>query len=502
MRQTTRCLLFGVCFFGFGGNVLAQGLVGDWRNANPEGGLTRVVISVDDNAAWKIQAWRKCHPEDCDWGRIELQVFGDNVGDKEAKYGFAHWDHKFKDTYIIVRIEDKKLHVETFDIFKDESGRSNYRSTATLLLQAAAQQAAGQEEVASAPKDQPQPRTWTDRSGKQLWTATFVELKDGSVRLKSKTGVTFRVPLDFLSDADQVYIRKQTTADAQVQPQLRNWTYRTGIPLGMATFVELKDGSVELKKERGDTFRVPLTILSRADQEYVRQVVGDQPSTATDVPAELVQLQREVAEAWADFVRFCGRPDVWQYDNLRPTICRAVAPILPNPNFDPSKGPVMHLSPGSPRYREIVGEMMYLHSFYVSRKERLVEFRKKLETAASEGNMAPPPTNGKYQQEITKEIRRAEAELEQARANYARACAWAWPYINLRPMCRLPGFEADTILNPFIPVPKIKLSEASPDYKAIVVALTEWEPKVQKAAARLKELRNCTQQPENDNGAK
>ena len=215
-------------------------------------------------------------------------------------------------------------------------------------------------------------------------------------------------------------------------------------------------------------------------------------SRAAD-PGEQGRLEHDVAEAAANFVSFCSSPEVWRFDNLRPTVLRAVAPI--GSIFHPPEVPVVHLSPGSPDYRKIVGQMMYLFSLYVSRRERLAEF------LAEQKAGAPPPPPQRARAvlanissaadiEIGDETHRVENELDHARASYGRACAWGWPYINLRPMCHTPGFEAATILNPFLPVPKIRLSEASQDYKVIVAAMNHWEPKIPNAKARLKDLLN------------
>ena len=48
------------------------------------------------------------------------------------KYGFASWDHKFADTHLTLRLEKGELVVESYTVFKDKSGRSNYRSKATF----------------------------------------------------------------------------------------------------------------------------------------------------------------------------------------------------------------------------------------------------------------------------------------------------------------------------------------------------------------------------------
>jgi hypothetical protein len=45
------------------------------------------------------------------------------------KYGIASWDHKFKETHLTLRLAKGELVVEDFNVFKDDSSRSNYRMT-------------------------------------------------------------------------------------------------------------------------------------------------------------------------------------------------------------------------------------------------------------------------------------------------------------------------------------------------------------------------------------
>ena len=112
-------------------SAYADDLAGEWKNANPQGGLTRVVVTNDAKAdTWKIQAWGECLPTDCDWGTIDLQVLGDAVTRKPIKYGFAHWAPSFADKFMTLRIEKGMLLVEVFTIFKD--GRANFLSTAKM----------------------------------------------------------------------------------------------------------------------------------------------------------------------------------------------------------------------------------------------------------------------------------------------------------------------------------------------------------------------------------
>jgi tetratricopeptide (TPR) repeat protein len=208
------------------------------------------------------------------------------------------------------------------------------------------------------------------------------------------------------------------------------------------------------------------------------------PSSYAADPGERGRLEQGVRET-ADGLRGVCRV-AWRYDNLRPSILRAVAPI--GGLLNPPAAPVIHLSPGSPDYRKTVGEMMYWVSLYASQQERLAELASEEKATAPQRGAALRAIGSAANEELGEETQRVENELDHARGGYGRACAWAWPYINLRPMCHQSGFEAATILNPFIPVPKIRLSEASPDYKVVVAAMNHWEPKIPNAKARLKDL--------------
>ena len=132
--------------------------------------------------------------------------------------------------------------------------------------------------------------------------------------------------------------------------------------------------------------------------------------------------------------------------------------------------------------------MVCRFSLYASRRQRLADFLAGQQAGSPPVGWAIPPKDNDYEADFGEDTHGVEGELDQAHASYGRACAWAWPYVNLRPLCHQPGFEADTILNPFLPVPKIRLSEASPDYKETVAALRNWEPKIGNAHARLKDL--------------
>jgi hypothetical protein len=104
-----------------------KAFVGKWANVDDKtGGLTRIEITKKDKG-WTIQAWAAGGGGEIDQGKVMLSLLGDSAGATEMKYGFASWDHKFKDTHLTLRLEKNRLIVEDFNVFKDNSDRSNYR---------------------------------------------------------------------------------------------------------------------------------------------------------------------------------------------------------------------------------------------------------------------------------------------------------------------------------------------------------------------------------------
>ena len=109
--------------------IAADAFVGKWVNTDGKaGGLTRLEISKKDKG-WTIQAWEAGEGGEIDRGKVALHLLGDAAGDTEMKSGIASWDHKSKETHFTLRLEKGELVVEDFNVFKDDSGRSNYRQT-------------------------------------------------------------------------------------------------------------------------------------------------------------------------------------------------------------------------------------------------------------------------------------------------------------------------------------------------------------------------------------
>jgi hypothetical protein len=70
---------------------------------------------------------------------------------------------------------------------------------------------------------------------------------------------------------------------------------------------------------------------------------------------EMLRLGQELNAVLASLVEVCQV--AWTFDNLRPTVARAVWPE--GTPFRPPQAPIIHLSPGSANYQEIVGEMAF-----------------------------------------------------------------------------------------------------------------------------------------------
>lgn len=113
---------------------LESRLVGEWVNIDSQtGGITKVIIHNNDE--FSISAYGKCHPTDCEWGKVKVHEIAASVDDEDNilpfDYLLALWEMDFAKTIMKITIETgpkPKLHIETITIFKDNSERSDYHS--------------------------------------------------------------------------------------------------------------------------------------------------------------------------------------------------------------------------------------------------------------------------------------------------------------------------------------------------------------------------------------
>jgi hypothetical protein len=104
---------------------------GAWRNSDENtSGVTRLDIRVT-GASVSVQAWGKCHPEDCDWGRVAATAYGPNVSadlQASAQSLAATFQTNFSQTIMILEAAPMgRLRAQVLTRFTDNSGRKNYR---------------------------------------------------------------------------------------------------------------------------------------------------------------------------------------------------------------------------------------------------------------------------------------------------------------------------------------------------------------------------------------
>lgn len=103
-------------------------LVGSWQACDRNTrGLVRVDLAKKGNDL-TVHAFGACHPTPCDWGTVEGIAYAESVSDNQAIAFTAVYRFSFKDTIVTGLLDQGSLIVETFNRFKDGSGRSNYYS--------------------------------------------------------------------------------------------------------------------------------------------------------------------------------------------------------------------------------------------------------------------------------------------------------------------------------------------------------------------------------------
>jgi hypothetical protein len=114
------------------GTLSLKNLIGRWNNCDKNTrGLVRLVLGTKGSTL-TVQGFGACTPTPCDWGVVEGIAYGESVVATEAIAFSARYDFNFKETIVTGHLDNGTLIVETFDKFKDGSGRANYYSRVYL----------------------------------------------------------------------------------------------------------------------------------------------------------------------------------------------------------------------------------------------------------------------------------------------------------------------------------------------------------------------------------
>jgi len=101
-------------------------LVGTWWSTDKgTRGIRKLVLS-EENGLLLVRAFGACLPELCDWGKIVAVPYAANVTSREAMAFTARYDFGFMETTLAVYMKGGILVLDSFNAFKDSSGRCDY----------------------------------------------------------------------------------------------------------------------------------------------------------------------------------------------------------------------------------------------------------------------------------------------------------------------------------------------------------------------------------------
>ena len=108
------------------GTLSLRNLVGKWNTCDKNTrNIVRVVLGAKGSSL-TVQVFGACSPTPCDWGVVAGIAYGDNVSATDATAFSAVYSFGFKDAIVTGQLDNGTLIVETYNKFKDGSGRSNY----------------------------------------------------------------------------------------------------------------------------------------------------------------------------------------------------------------------------------------------------------------------------------------------------------------------------------------------------------------------------------------
>jgi hypothetical protein len=109
-----------------GGEIDIAPLLGTWWNTDKAtGGVIRMDLA-GKGGSLVVHAWGACAPAPCDWGERPAVAYAAGVGARAGMAFSATYDFGFLETVLAAYYKGGILVLDTFNTFKDASGRSNY----------------------------------------------------------------------------------------------------------------------------------------------------------------------------------------------------------------------------------------------------------------------------------------------------------------------------------------------------------------------------------------
>ena len=100
--------------------------LGDWRNTNANGRITRIICSSNDAGGMDVQSYGRSGGEVKDWGKVASGVYSFTFDSREAGAFKAVFDTGSEEVHMQSNVKTGVLVVATLNKVTDRSGRSNY----------------------------------------------------------------------------------------------------------------------------------------------------------------------------------------------------------------------------------------------------------------------------------------------------------------------------------------------------------------------------------------
>ncbi len=134
MNKTTTAVLLVMVGTGI---ASAGPLDGTWINTDQNTrSIPKIRIFSSAKGGPQMEWWGRTHPHDSKYGPLKLHLLGDSTEDRSPdKHGYATQDSGFADNIFFITTSGDQLVLESLTLFKDNSGRSNYRKRLTFNRQ-------------------------------------------------------------------------------------------------------------------------------------------------------------------------------------------------------------------------------------------------------------------------------------------------------------------------------------------------------------------------------
>jgi hypothetical protein len=109
-----------------GGQVDPSPMFGTWHNTDKKtGGIVRMVMA-ERNGTFTVHAWAAGAPDLHDWGEVAATAHAANPHSGEGMAFSSVYNFGFVESILAAYTKSGILVLDTFNTFKDGSGRSNY----------------------------------------------------------------------------------------------------------------------------------------------------------------------------------------------------------------------------------------------------------------------------------------------------------------------------------------------------------------------------------------